>query len=314
MKKILCVIDPTTRAQPALHRAERVAHATKAELELFICYYDDYLSGQRFYDAPSLSEAREEVLARQTEYLETIAVPARDSGLTVNTAVSWDRPLHDGIVRQVEASQPDIVFKDTHHHSAMQRALFTNTDWNLIRNCPVPLWLVKPRDIRAEPIVLTAIDPAHRNDKPASMDERILNMGSVVTKTLRGQLHSFHSCDPRVALATAASNAYLPVSLPLKEIERNMLEQHGKRFDEVVASFDLAEDCKHLVSGAAHEALPEIARDLGVDVVVMGAIARNRWKRLYIGSTAERTLENLPCDLLIVKPDWVAASINNQTQ
>jgi universal stress protein E len=36
----------------------------------------------------------------------------------------------------------------------------------------------------------------------------------------------------------------------------------------------------------------------------MGAISRNRWKRLFIGATAERTLDHLPCDLLIVKPDW----------
>jgi hypothetical protein len=25
---------------------------------------------------------------------------------------------------------------------------------------------------------------------------------------------------------------------------------------------------------------------------------------LFIGATAERTMEHLPCDLLIVKPDW----------
>ena len=36
----------------------------------------------------------------------------------------------------------------------------------------------------------------------------------------------------------------------------------------------------------------------------MGAVARNRWKRIFIGATAERTLEHLPCDLLIIKPDW----------
>ena len=47
-----------------------------------------------------------------------------------------------------------------------------------------------------------------------------------------------------------------------------------------------------------------IAERIGADVVVMGAVARNRWKRLLIGATAERTLEHLPCDLLIVKPDW----------
>jgi hypothetical protein len=40
-----------------------------------------------------------------------------------------------------------------------------------------------------------------------------------------------------------------------------------------------------------------------------GAIARNRLKRLFIGATAERTLQDLPCDLLIVNPDWYYAPI-----
>jgi len=42
----------------------------------------------------------------------------------------------------------------------------------------------------------------------------------------------------------------------------------------------------------------------------MGAVARNRWKRLFIGATAERTLEYLPCDLLIVKPDWFKTPVD----
>jgi len=70
------------------------------------------------------------------------------------------------------------------------------------------------------------------------------------------------------------------------------------------------EDC--LASGRAPEELPEIATKLKADVVVMGAVARNRWKRLFIGATAERTLEHLPCDLLIVKPDWFRTPVDMQ--
>jgi universal stress protein E len=37
-------------------------------------------------------------------------------------------------------------------------------------------------------------------------------------------------------------------------------------------------------------------------MVVMGALARSGLKRLLIGNTAERLLDHLPCDLLVVKP------------
>ena len=45
----------------------------------------------------------------------------------------------------------------------------------------------------------------------------------------------------------------------------------------------------------------------------MGAVSRNRWKRLFIGATAERTLEYLPCDLLIIKPDWFQTPVEQHT-
>ncbi len=83
-----------------------------------------------------------------------------------------------------------------------------------------------------------------------------------------------------------------------------MREQHAERFNEVIRFHKIEEDTSHLVAGLTYEELPKFAESVSADVVVMGAISRNRMKRLFIGATAERTLEHLPCDLLIAKPDW----------
>ena len=54
LSKILSVIDPTVKEQPGMHRAAWLARKTGAELELLICYYNEYLSGDRLFDSPSL--------------------------------------------------------------------------------------------------------------------------------------------------------------------------------------------------------------------------------------------------------------------
>jgi universal stress protein E len=59
---------------------------------------------------------------------------------------------------------------------------------------------------------------------------------------------------------------------------------------------------KHLYEGLAHESLQQAAKEHAADFVVMGAVARRGLKRLFIGSTAERVLDRLPCDLVIIKP------------
>lgn len=70
----------------------------------------------------------------------------------------------------------------------------------------------------------------------------------------------------------------------------------------------------HLLAGRTHEELPALAARLRASLVIMGAVARNRLKHVFIGATAERTLESLPCDLLIVKPDWFQSAVELRNQ
>ena len=300
----MSVVDPTTDSQAAMDRAAWLARNLGAELELFVCYYNEYLSGDRLFDSPSLEKARQEIISGHKKHLENLAESLRDSGLTVTTTAVWDHPLHEGIVRHAAAIGADMVFKDTHHHSAVSRAFLTNTDWNLIRTCAAPLWLVKPTEVADDATFIAAIDPLNEHDKPAALDDEILLLSKTLADVSGGEVHAFHSYDPRIAVATATANAYIPVSLPFDEIEKQMCEQHEKRFDEVIEFHGISKDKSHLVAGLTHEELPDLSTKLNATVVVMGAVSRNQWKRLFIGATAERTLEHLPCDLLIVKPDW----------
>ena len=304
LKKILAVVDPTVADQPAVGRAAWLAKSSGAELELLVCYYNEYLSGDRLFDSPSLEKARDEVIRNHEKHLETLAEPLRADGVVVKTSAVWDHPLYEGIVRHAVETGTDLVVKDTHHHSAVTRALLTNTDWNLIRTCPVPLWLGKPTTLADNPVFIAAIDPMHQHDKPAALDDEILHVAKGIADKVGGDVHAFHSYDPRIAVATATANAYIPVSLPFDEIEQQMHEDHEKRFIEITDFHEIAKENAHLIAGLTHEELPAIAGKLDAAVVVMGAVARNSWKRLFIGATAERTLEDLPCDLLIIKPDW----------
>ena len=86
--KILCVIDPDSEAQPALDRAAWLAKHVGADVELLICYYNEYLSDGRLGGYPSLENAREDILEGFGRRLEALAEPLRKDGTTVTTATS----------------------------------------------------------------------------------------------------------------------------------------------------------------------------------------------------------------------------------
>jgi len=175
LDRILAVLDPTSTAQPALAKAVTLARRSGATLELFVCDFDPSLSGQPVFDTERLRQLREEFMTERLEYLEELADELRGEEIAVETHVHWENPLYRGIVRRVEESSPDLVVKDTHHHGALRRTLFTNTDWSLIRTCPVPLLLAKTPDWPARPKIVAALDPGHLGDKPAALDHDILD-------------------------------------------------------------------------------------------------------------------------------------------
>jgi nucleotide-binding universal stress UspA family protein len=58
----------------------------------------------------------------------------------------------------------------------------------------------------------------------------------------------------------------------------------------------------HMPKGAARKEIPELARQLQVDCIVMGTVARTGVRGLIIGNTAETILEQIDCSVLAIKP------------
>src|SRR5690606_11614158 len=110
--------------------------------ELCIADYDTELDAGALWGA-NLPRPRDQVVAAHRQTLETLAEPLRRRGLEVGVEVVWDHPLSEALLGAIEARRPWLVAKDTHVHGPLRRTLFSNTDWDLIRSCPVPLLLVK---------------------------------------------------------------------------------------------------------------------------------------------------------------------------
>ncbi|HET9694615.1 MAG TPA: universal stress protein [Steroidobacteraceae bacterium] len=304
LDRILAVIDPTVDVQPGALKAARLARSAGAALELFACDFDPALSGAPFFDTDGLRRLREDFLAERAKYLAGLADELRTTGLDVTTHVHWDNPLHAGILRRIEEWAPDLLVKDTHYHSPLRRALLTNTDWNLIRTCPVPLLLAKPTEWPAAPTVLAALDPTHRHAKPAALDGDILDAALLVARLLGGEVEAVHAFFPAALLAATAGMAGMPLAADVTSTD--LLEAERARVTgelrEVIRTRGLDPKSVRILQGAAAELLPNHAEQVQAALLVMGSISRSRLRELFIGSTAERVLDRLPCDVLVIKP------------
>ena len=299
--RILVVVDPTAAGQPAVAKAAAIARRTEWELELFICCHEAGPRGSRLFGPAEREVLTRQLLAHQLGYLRELAKTLND--IKVLTKAAWDAPLHEGIVRETLRREPRLVMKDTHFHSAVSRALFTNTDWHLIRECPAPLWLTRGATFGDRPVILACVDPVHEHDKPAALDHRILDEARQFAETLGGEVHALHCYDPAPLIASAGAFTIPGPPMAFEQMVTEMQKTHATRFAELTAAHGIAPDHAHLTAGPAAEQLPAAARRVRADVVVMGAVARSRLQQAIVGSTAERVLDHLPCDVLVVKPE-----------
>jgi len=303
-RKILVVVDPTASVHPVVDRAAWLAKSCSASLELFICDYDaDIDAGQTSAVWIKQTEnARENLVGILEKKLEDLAAPLRTQGLEVDVDVAWDHPLEEGIVRKVMKAKPWMVAKDTHHHNILKRTILSNTDWNLIRECPAPLYLAKPESVSRAPKVCAAVDPLHEHDKPAHLDRKLVKVAAGLAEATGGELHIAHTYPLPQPMS-------VPEGAPIIDISEEVEAEHRKAFDAFVAKCKLPVAKSHLLEGLPHLRLPELVSSINIDIMVMGAVSRRGLERIFLGSTAERALDRLPCDLLVVKPDGFESSI-----
>jgi universal stress protein E len=306
IRKILVIVDPTANEHPAVEKGAALAQRFNARLELFACETKE--SRAIRYSAHLAKGGNAEFITHVRALVEALAAPLRSRGIDVAVEATAGDPLHTKLLEHVHACQADLVVKDTHHHSLAKRTFITNTDWHLIRGCAAPLLLTKSKPWASSPVVAAAVDPGHVNDKPVALDHRILEWAQALERGLAGRMHVVHAYLPMVLMAEAAGGMpSMMVSLTPEMMEDERKRELAK-LEALVAPYGVTSPHVTVQLGTASDVLPRFAQEIAADVLVMGAISRSGLKRIFIGSTAERVLEHLPCDVFVVKPPDFSAT------
>jgi universal stress protein E len=280
---LVAVKDPYAGRLPGVAKAAQLARAVHAELTLF-----------QVVSAPH-SGAETNL---QLDALEVIARRLRRRAVRVSVSVQSHQPADEAILREAARIDADLIVAEAHprgHHGA---ALLHLTDWELLRRSPVPLLLVKRPEPYRRPNVLVALDPDHTFDKPARLDAEILGIGSTVTNALQGTLHAVHAYAP-VPPSVLAHGA--PSATALTEVQRLSAATAADKLARAVRTADIPPAHRYVIGRHVPDAIEEVAAQCRSTILVMGAVARSGLKRLLIGHTVERVLDQLSCDILVVK-------------
>jgi universal stress protein E len=297
---LFAVRDPAAARQPGLTKAIRIAKSFGASLEMFHALASPVFLSLQPMTGESIEALRARGMARVRERLQKFSVVAGRRGVTAGVSVAWDYPPHEAIVRRATQVGADLIIAECHHGTRRAAWLMQLTDWELLRCSALPVLLLRnPRPYR-RPVVLAAVDPSHAHAKPARLDADILSAARQFSVALHGLVRVVFANDPPLATLALPDPALNASALSLSY--ESMLEDGRKAFDRLMDAMAIEPTRRHVETRPAVVTIPAVARATKASLVVMGAVSRSALKRLFIGNTAERVLDALPCDVLVVHP------------
>ena len=295
---MLVVVDPTVERDFVIDRARGILVQNKASVRFFINSPNTLTQHSYAYegmDGHFFEKQRLMFLDHYNKILSDLVEEFSGLGINATSVFSEGHNLSEAILEQVREFDPDLVLKSTHHHSLLRKSLITNTDWSLIRNCPKPLLLVKPRGWFEHGSVVASVDPLHAKAAQSKLDHRLIETAHSIGKLFNQTARVFHCYFPFIG-------TMFPTATETGDQLQELRQRHKKKLDELLASHTIDPDNVELARGDLVPALVHYLEKCNANILVIGALSRNVIERAIVGNTAEKILDDCPCDVLVIKP------------
>jgi len=219
----------------------------------------------------------------------------RAQGLTVDVLVRFGKAWEE-LTKQAQSGRHDLVLVGTRKRSSTARMLFGSTSNKLLRNCPVPVWIAKPGEVRELREVLVASD----------FSESALvatQAGVAVAAALNAKLFILHALEfPFEAYLRTAGVSEQEVANYRQrlhaEARQNLVDQLQQTDHRTVQAGVKIE----VVEGQPDGVIPKFIDDNAIDLLVIATQGRSGLTGVLLGNTVERILPYARCSLLVTKP------------
>ena len=307
-KNILYVSESTVAQEASIMRAVSLAENNQADLTVIDVVAAVTAGIGKSSGDSILNELQSATVNERREKLEALIDPYTKR-LNIRLDVLIGRTFLE-VIRAVLRNNHDLLIKPAENPSFIER-MFGSDDMQLLRNCPCPMWLTRADEKSKYQNILAAVDfdPDMPDATEQDLNQQILGLSGSLAFSDFAALHVVHVWDapgesmirmwannPKVASMDYVEGVRSGHEVAYNRLRQQLMERVGKE-----ASNYLSPEF-HLRRGAAATVIPETARQVHADLVVMGTVARTGIAGLLIGNTAEAVLEQLQCSVLAVKP------------
>lgn len=312
-QNLLVALNPDKDEQEALRRAVYIVKKNGGQIKIFLAIYDFSHDVTTILSQEERAAMRQSAIDKQVEWIKHIAHHYITAGIPIEIKVVWHNQPYKALIEEVVSFHHDLLLKETHLEEGIGRILFTPIDWQLLRKCPCPVWLVKDRPWPEKATALVAVNLSSDEEQYDELNQKLVTESLELAQRLENRT---------VHLVAAYPDAAMSIAVELPEFDPNKFE-NSIRGQYLIAmksfrqKYAISEELTHVEQGSPETIIPKIAHDINAGIVVIGTVGRTGLSAAFIGNTTERVIDSLDCDLLAIKPDGFESQLaldNNENE
>ncbi|SDY40932.1 universal stress protein [Pseudomonas sp. NFIX28] len=298
-QRLLLIAPSAMTRTPAFDRAAALARAMRLPLHIVAFDYLQALAVAGLFAPEQIAQARDGYLERHRHWLEAQAEAMAQHGIEATCDVVWVQHPFEEILHFINELPLALIIKDAEHEPALKRVFFTPLDWQLLRDCPVPVHLVthalnpRPRN------VLAIVDVLRSEEQDMIFNDQIIDAAVKLAEQCAAGLELVHVYDWAAVYAQDMGGGVLPMTMGVYEM---LGEAQYEAFSALAERHGVPAPNRHFIEGTPLSCICDFAVAHRTDVIVMGTVQHRGLSKL-LGSTAEQLLHRAPCSILAIKPE-----------
>jgi universal stress protein E len=297
-RRILSIVDASLDRSPAVEKALALARALHAEIWLGLFDRGPRLGLIRMLDLKEAHRLEHILRKHESERLAEFADRLRDGQDLVVRVVDEPQPLDTApVAAAVRRHEIDLVFKDAGSGTAPWRHFFHSLDAELLRECPVPLWLAGPEQRVLPSRIAAAVDPIHPEHGAGSLNDAVLDWANLIARSSGARLEvvsSFCDAPPRYLLGALRQDDAGRDAASFIQLLRG---RHAAQLDALLDRHGIPRSNARILEGPPASALDD---QVATDQIVVGVAPRSGLLHSLAGGTAKQLVLHARCDVLAV--------------
>lgn len=292
INSVLVVMAKPKHMQVAFKRAQEIQRATGAHLRLVSFCWNAMCEQSDVFDVSQRRAMKKEIIRARKDWLRGQVLDAKLAAADVSIEVRWTDDIAGWVSANAPRSECDLVLKSVHHSKTLTH---TPLDWQLLQQCPAPVFIAAARNRKPSGNVLAALDFRHTDKKHQALNLRVLEAAQKFAEMSDAKLH----CVNVVEFSEVLSDLDI---IDTRKVRRAAIDKNRELMDALLEPFDIAKSRVHTPLGKVGQMVATTARKINADLLVVGTSARRSAGAVLLGNSAERILTKTPCDVLAVHP------------